>query len=588
MKHLLHIFITIVCMSVVAGCADESRLRSDIDRACLMADSCPDSALALLDSLEPLTVDASRGTLMRYNLMLVKARDKAYIIHENDSLIAPVAEYFTAHTDDRLTPIALYYAGRVYSDLGDAPRALEYYQQTVNVLPKNEIYLKSFIYAQIGDLFYSQRLFEYALIANKEYLNLSYRLNDTISIIDGLKELAHTYTNLNKKDSAVICYKKAHSLSQKIEDNELSESLLAQYAYLQNSLGNTEIADSLIEKASMDNDYPTHFKSALYSIISDIYILRGKTNQALPYLVWLCDSGTIYAKKSAYRDLALYSEQNEKWIEASNYNKKAFSLVDSINIEESAQAVARVKANYDYTLYRSENSDLKVKNANKTKIICILIAGFILLAFSLFFWWKSMQMKSQHQIEQLNNIKILHAAETEKVLKEKAKTTEELHKKISNLLLENRSSNDKINSLTKYIFELETTLSQTASQLEDLTRSKLISDNKLMSSDIVDKIKRNISDNNFSLSHNDWKALEKSIILNCPNFYNTMRPDRFMSALEWKVTMLVKIDVSPSNISKITNRSKENITSVRSRLYIKVFKVEKASARDWDEFIRSL
>ena len=109
MKHLLHIFITVVCIAVVAGCAD--------------------SAIALLDSLSPAINQADKATRMRYDLMLIKSRDKAYIEHRNDSMIAPVVEYFTGHSDPDLTPLALYYAGRVYSDLGDAPRALDYYQK---------------------------------------------------------------------------------------------------------------------------------------------------------------------------------------------------------------------------------------------------------------------------------------------------------------------------------------------------------------------------------------------------------------------------------------------------------------------------
>ena len=79
MKHLLHIFITVVCIAVVAGCADNSRLRDDIDRAGRLADTCPDSAIALLDSLSPAINQADKATRMRYDLMLIKSRDKAYI-----------------------------------------------------------------------------------------------------------------------------------------------------------------------------------------------------------------------------------------------------------------------------------------------------------------------------------------------------------------------------------------------------------------------------------------------------------------------------------------------------------------------------
>ena len=152
-------------------------------------------------------------------------------------------------------------------------------------------------------------------------LDLSYALNDTLFIIDGLKEIAHTYINMNHEDSALICYKKAYELSQSINEEELSGCLLSQYAYLENSLGNKEVADSLIEKALM-YDYKTeNLKSVLYAITSKIYMQRGKSQQALPYLLWLCDNGSIYAKRNAYRNITLYHIQKMQWHDALKYNK---------------------------------------------------------------------------------------------------------------------------------------------------------------------------------------------------------------------------------------------------------------------------
>ena len=166
MKHLLHIFITVVCIAVVAGCADNSRLRDDIDRAGRLADTCPDSAIALLDSLSPAINQADRATRMRYDLMLIKSRDKAYIEHRNDSMIAPVVEYFPGPSAPDLTPLALYYAGRVYSALGDAPRALDYFQQALTTIGDDTIKhygIYKVCHSQMAELFMHQRLYRYAL-----------------------------------------------------------------------------------------------------------------------------------------------------------------------------------------------------------------------------------------------------------------------------------------------------------------------------------------------------------------------------------------------------------------------------------------
>lgn len=124
----------------------------------LMADSLaavrPDSALTLLQALAKDTADMPRTDRMYYRLLCVKAADKAYLPHTSDSLIRPVLHYYMEKGDKRLLPEAYYYAGRVYRDLGDAPQALDYFEQALQAMRKQEnLKVKSKVYAQMGTLF---------------------------------------------------------------------------------------------------------------------------------------------------------------------------------------------------------------------------------------------------------------------------------------------------------------------------------------------------------------------------------------------------------------------------------------------------
>ena len=51
-----------------------------------------------------------------------------------DSLIRTVLEYYEKHPGSEQYPEALYYGGRVYSDLGDSPTALRYFQHALDAL----------------------------------------------------------------------------------------------------------------------------------------------------------------------------------------------------------------------------------------------------------------------------------------------------------------------------------------------------------------------------------------------------------------------------------------------------------------------
>jgi hypothetical protein len=60
-----------------------------------------------------------------------------------------------------------------------------------------------------------------------------------------------------------------------------------------------------------------------------------------------------------------------------------------------------------------------------------------------------------------------------------------------------------------------------------------------------------------------------------------------MSELEYQVCQLIKLRVAPSDMAVVLARDASTISTVRSRLYKKVFG-RKGGAREWDDFILSI
>lgn len=122
--------IILICMLAIScGRHHDGRLERIWDT---VSDT-PRDALMSLDSIDPSTLSESDRAF--YNLLSIKAKDKAYISHTSDSLIMGVINHYTRHQDKELYPEALYYAGRVYSDLGDYSTAIDYFQKALNLLP---------------------------------------------------------------------------------------------------------------------------------------------------------------------------------------------------------------------------------------------------------------------------------------------------------------------------------------------------------------------------------------------------------------------------------------------------------------------
>ena len=89
------------------------------------------------------------------------------------------------------------------------------------------------------------------------------------------------------------------------------------------------------------------------------------------------------------------------------------------------------------------------------------------------------------------------------------------------------------------------------------------------------------------LKDNDWLTIENQIKKVYPGFSSQLRNLYAMSELEYQVCLLIKLRVAPSDMAVVLARDASTISTVRSRLYKKVFD-RKGGAREWDEFILSI
>jgi len=85
----------------------------------------------------------------------------------------------------------------------------------------------------------------------------------------------------------------------------------------------------------------------------------------------------------------------------------------------------------------------------------------------------------------------------------------------------------------------------------------------------------------------EWQQVEHSLMTVYPGFGSQLRGLYAMSELEYQVCMLVKLRIAPTDIAAVLARDVSTISTVRSRLYKKVFG-RKGGAREWDEFILSI
>lgn len=89
------------------------------------------------------------------------------------------------------------------------------------------------------------------------------------------------------------------------------------------------------------------------------------------------------------------------------------------------------------------------------------------------------------------------------------------------------------------------------------------------------------------LKEEDWLSIEQQIKKVYPGFSSQLRNLHAMSELEYQVCLLIKLRMAPSDIATVLARDASTISTVRSRLFQKVFG-RKGGTKEWDDFILSI
>lgn len=198
---ILRWLILTVAFVILESCSSHKTDHRLMEIAANVSDD-PNHAMSRLDSI--CRDSLAEADSYFYDLLTIKARDKAYVIHTSDSLIRSVIEYYSHDKTNPLYPEALYYGGRVYSDMGDSPTALEYFHNALDVLPSEteNLALRRTVLSQTGRLLNSLRLYRDAALYLRETLKLDSVLNDTLNEVYNLQLLGGIYLRAENLDSA--------------------------------------------------------------------------------------------------------------------------------------------------------------------------------------------------------------------------------------------------------------------------------------------------------------------------------------------------------------------------------------------------
>lgn len=563
-------------------------------RALQVADSLtycqPDSAVALLQQMKESILAEPEATQMRYNLLCIKAQDKAYITHTSDSLIQQVVRYYRKHKNQKHLPEALYFAGRVYRDLGDAPQALEYFQRAISHSTEDTDYkLISNVYSQIGMIFLYQDIYDKAPEMFREAYRYSVLANDSDGIVYGLRDIGRSFSTLDQADSAIYYYLKADEQAIKIKDLQLRGIINSELSGYYTELGRYEEAYKAMQIARLYNKrlniYP------LYSTIAYYYEHTNQLDSAIYYFSLLLHTNDYSNKKEAYRGLYSIAKQRGETNKALSCLEHHLAYTDSLQSMNQEETIRKINALYNYQLSRKENRKLKLQTFQERKLKVIFGIGFV-FSIVLFIAYREYH-KRKEQAQKIQRQKL------ERIKKEQYKLSlaqiEKNQKDIEALELSLREAEAMHDQLLQdYLNAQKKLIEKNSEQIEAKQKVQDQAEVKLKQSDIYRKFhsvqkeeeEEKEEEKKIRISNSDWQELNKAIDEAYNQFSQRLQELYPVTDIELKVCLLLKIGLSPLQIAIITIRSKQAISSIRKRLYKKLFN-DDGNTDQLDSFIRN-
>ena len=572
----LLLFFPLLLLAIVS-CGRRNDGLPALQRVVLLANTHPDSAMALLDSLRDSIFLQPRSVRMYYDLLTVKARDKAYIRHTSDSLIRSVLRYYERQNDKKHLPETYYYAGRVYSDLGDAPQALNYFIRASETADGKDYDLLSRIYSQIGTLYLYQDVYDKALPVFRKCYQYNLLEGDSAGMVYAIRNIGRTYRTLDQVDSALHYYKEADSLAIKLGSNLLRMRVNGEFSAYYTQLGMYKEAYKCLQWAFLQ--FNSDDRAPAYSTVAHYYLNINQLDSALIYFTKLLKMDDYLYLQSAYKGLGEIATKRGNYAEACSYWALYEMYRDSVQSITQTETVRKINALYNYQLREEENNRLQMQNRQQKNYIVWITASMVVVVALFFAYRQNRKRKEEGRINQLQKLKALEEQkyrQSQEFIEENKKRIAELEKELQEV----RTTSDI--SRQELLHAQKLSLEKDNEQVEAQQKMEQEAVKAFQTSAIY--IKFHETDD--KILEEDWSELISAIDNTYRNFTQRLKDLYPMNEVELQVCLLLKIDMPFKRIALLVLRSKQAVTSIRKRLYKKVFGRE-GTPDDWDRFIRN-
>lgn len=573
-KNIYQIVVLLCCIFSLSSCRGDKSDSRLTEISNIVSES-PYVALQRLDSINPKTL--SSYDKHYYDFLSIKAQDKAYITHQSDSLILDLIKYYSSGNRQNLYSEVLYYGGRVYSDLGDYPTALSYFQKALDFLPENaqNTKLRCQTLSQTGRLLNALRLYEDAIPYIKSAIEIDKDLNDSINEIYDIQLLGTIYLRAHDYQKAEQSFRSALNKSSNLPVSHKAKSLMY-IAGVKFRLG--QIDSALIYIRDTPNLVKPIARNSALACAAEIYNAAGINDTAFQYANELIKSDDYTNKETGYQ--IILSPNLRHFISPDTMNiylSEYLTLLESYFNENRNQLALNQQSFHNYQLH-----DQKREKAEKSNIILkqwlFSISILVLLMCLIILFLKIRDANSRLELHTaLENIERPRLAL--KRQEDSLEANKYEHAINTTPITKNETTHELREHLRKELYNLYTS-----------NISRISVPQEIFKSEIYQKIQSLISKREELKENSDlWLEIEALVLKCSPNFKTNLQllVGGKLNSYDLHTSLLIKCGIPPSQMTILLNRSKGAIVSRRESLCYRIFE-KKLGTKVIDGIIRLL
>ena len=563
MKKAIYLYVTLCLLTILTGCRG-GQMPRELQAVSEIINDHPDSALVLLDSMEVKKATWNKDTRMRYDLLRLKAQNKAGVLFSSDSLAKSLTDYFDRNgsRNDRL--LTRYLLGRAYQNMGDAPMALQTYFDAIERADTTatdcDYNTLMGVYGQMARIFHQQNLPHDEIRAMNHYVDCIRQFGSESEVIEAKAQLIKPYYLLGEEDTVLKIINDTYLSLQRIGHRQDAADWVVSSIYIYLQQGELEKARQM--KEIFENE------SGLFDGQGNIapgreqyYAIRGFYDLAFHHV----DSAEQHFRKAlrygiasdSYKGLMTVYRERRNADSVMHYALLFEAAQDSLRNEMRTDAIHQMSALYDYTRsqQQAEREAQKARTA-RTWTAAIIVLAALIVALIIYYYRRS-QAKRRREILRLG--KALSDAKTERegILQELTRLKAQDYE---GLIAEKERREQELEQMIASL-QSDSNRQQT-DNLEAFADSKIAT---LFKRKSEDKTERPVP------TEAEWRLIESQFCKDMPTTYERFYAGRKLSPLELRTCILLILGYPESVIVKMTEKSPQAVTTAKTRANEKLF-----------------